>query len=75
MTIADDIYSDPRTERLDRGELTELLAECVNQIGLDDCGRASNGDVVDALFIALAHLPIDDVVAAKLRSLIDEYFE
>ena len=75
MTIADEIYNDPRIGRLQRGELEELLADCVVQIGLDDGGRLSNGDVVDALFIALGHLPIDDIAAAKIRRVIEEYFQ
>jgi hypothetical protein len=75
MTIADEIYNDPRIVDLTRGELTELLVECVDRLELDEVERFSNGAIVDALFIALAHLPIDDAAAARIRSAIEEYFE
>jgi hypothetical protein len=69
------IYMDPRVSNLSRGELNELLADCVLTLFSDDNDRLSNGAIADALLQAIGRIATTDQDVAKVATFLDEYFQ
>lgn len=74
MKLGDMVYSDDRITGLQRGDLVQLLVDCVQAI-TPDSQRRSNGNAADALFNALDAIGKTAKHEAAVRQVLDDYFE
>jgi hypothetical protein len=75
MSVAQEIYNDPRLSDITKAELAELLADCIMKILPLPEWQHSNNDVSDGLFVALEALVKTSEQEATVREMVEFFFD